>query len=127
VESFADEQSLVYYYDATMNLEQVLFGPAHTQVIIRVPYAVGPSDRPVRMPLKTLPLTPGTRALFLLDRDSQEVELSDEGHYVQTGGGIAWGTYWIREQDHLTPYSPASPPKPLAEVIAWVEQARKEL
>jgi len=45
------------------------------------------------MPLKTPPLTPGTRALFLLGQDNQQVELPNEIYYTQIGAGLAWGTY----------------------------------
>ena len=118
-----DPTSRVAYYEASVEVDQLLFGPYYNSVVVRVPvYYVRDNDLiPTKVPL----LEPGEVLMLFLTQQDNLFHLG-YNDFVVTGGDAVWGKLAVRA-GRVTSLHPAADSQPLAEVMAWIEAARFSL
>ena len=116
----------VEYYQASVEVDRTLFGLYYNKVDVHVDmYYVAEDGRrlpPTRAPLLEI----GETVMLFLTQDDSFVDLMGND-FALIGGALVWGVFYV-EDDGVTPYVGTSEgPRPLDEVIAWIETARFSL
>ncbi|MBI4306242.1 MAG: hypothetical protein HY678_07975, partial [Chloroflexi bacterium] len=114
----------VWYQDSTAIVERAIFGPQLETLTIRNALYSGP-DISLRMPTRAPTFQTGERALVFLTSRSGFLDLSGPV-YETAGGGVLWGKFAVLD-GMITGRSPATVPRSLEEVAAWVRKDRDAL
>ena len=119
-----DPTSRVAYYEASVEVDRILFGLHYNRVVVHVPvYYVAGNDS--RIPTKAPPLELGEAVMLFLTQNDSLFDLNGND-FVTTGGGVVWGKLAVKDED-VTALHPAEESLPSAEVTAWIEAARFSL
>ena len=119
-----DPSSQVAYYEASVNVTQVIFGYRYARVDRHLSlYYVMDDDG--RIPTTSPPMERGETVLLFLTQDDSLFG-PDDANLVITDGDEAWGKFAVRD-GRVTTLHPAGESQPLEEVTTWIETARFSL
>ena len=114
------------YYEASVEVERILFGLHHKGVVVHVP-AFYVADEDIRRSTNTPKLEVGEKVILFLSQQDRVLDLKGSD-FVITGGGPLWGKLAVEDDRAAAPYpTTASGSEPLDEVAAWIGAARLSL
>ena len=111
------------YYEASVEVELVLFGLDYERVAIQLPAYRVASDR--RIPIDAPTLEQGEPVLLFLTQDDPFFDLRGDRFVIDRGEDL-WGKLTIADERVAT-INPAGEWRPIVEVTEWVEAARFSL
>ena len=114
-------ESQVEYYEASVEVDRVLFGSHYNRVVVFVPYYLV-AENGHRMVPRVPPLEVGERVLLFLTQRDNLFDL-DGRVFVTAGGGVIWGKFAVEDQG-VRPLHPSGDSLPLDDVTEWIEAAR---
>ena len=118
-----DPSNRAPYYEASVEVERILFGLHHKGVVVHVP-AFYVADEDIRRSTNTPQLEVGEKVILFLTQQDRVLDLRGSD-FVITGGGPLWGKLAVEDDRAAAPYpTTASGSEPLDEVAAWIGAAR---
>ena len=114
-------ESQVEYYEASVEVDRVLFGSHYNRIVVFVPYYLV-AENGHRMVPRVPPLEVGERVLLFLTQRDNLFDL-DGRVFVTAGGGVIWGKFAVEDQG-VRPLHPSGDSLPLDDVTEWIEAAR---